>query len=64
MKSAARTVVARAATEQPKAPQPQIGAPPTLQAEFKRRVDARTAASKAPAASIREALTRWLEEEL
>lgn len=64
MKSAVRTtVVARVQTEPAKAPPSPTAA---LQLEFKRRVDARTGAAQpaAPATSIKEALSRWLDEQL
>lgn len=64
MKAAARTAtVARSTTEAPK-PQPSPVA--ALQVEFKRRVDGRVtnATPPPPASSIKEALARWLEEQL
>lgn len=60
MKAAVRTV-AKAQTEtQTTKPAPGLA----LNFEFKRRVEAKAAETRAPANSIKEALARWLEEEL
>ena len=59
MKSAARTVVAKTVTAAPAKPPPDLA----LQLEFKRRIAQSGEGEKAPS-SIKEALVRWLEQEL
>ena len=62
MKAATRTVVAKTVTSAPAKAPPDMA----LQLEFKRRMAANSAeadAEKAPS-SIKEALIRWLDQEL
>lgn len=61
MKTTTRTVARTATEAQPSTP---LSATAALQQELKRRVEAKEQKSPPRSSSIREALTRWLDEQL